>query len=164
MGILKSKKGFTLLEATIALALWAVLSVGIFLTWYHVSGASRAMRTHQSAFENARIAMDALIINIQMAQDIDLVNNQDGILRQVTLWGFDPIGNLHDYRFHFNPDLQRLEFPNLGNELASHIAELRITYIEGSRMNILIETDCYPAPITLEGSVDVRFKSVTVYP
>ncbi|MCL2215899.1 MAG: type II secretion system GspH family protein [Defluviitaleaceae bacterium] len=168
---MKRSKGLTLLEATIALALWLVLSTGVFLTWHHITQASVALRARQNAFENARVAMDALIMNMQMSWDIELINDSDGILRQLTLYERDPLGGVHPYRFNFDASLpeeairhHRLEFGD--NEFAANIAVIRITYIAGSRMNIFIETGCYPQSgrITLEASVDVRHKNVTVYP
>jgi len=168
--MLKSKKGFTLMEATIALALWMILSVGVLLTWHHVSQSTAALRAHQSAFENARVAMDAIIINVQMAERVEVINDNNGIMRELIMWGLNPQGELHPFTLRL-PNFEyshlrfrRLEFPNPGNELASNIAEIRITYIEGSRLDIFVKSGCYPAPIELEGSVDVRYKYVTVYP
>jgi len=165
----KRKAGLTLLEAVIALALWGILSTGVFLTWHHISRASQEIRASQSAFENARVAMDALIMNMQMAWDIELITGTNDVLQRLTLWERDPQGRPHAYRFYFDINalpgqakFQRLEF-GTNNEFAANIAVIRITYVENSRMNIFIETGC-EFPVTLTGSVDVRYKNISINP
>jgi hypothetical protein len=76
----------------------------------------------------------------------------------------------HNYNFRFNvnavPDSARFQRLEIGsrptfNEFASGIADIRIKYIEGSRMRITIVTGC-DKPQTLEGSVCVRHKHVRI--
>ncbi|MCL2571297.1 MAG: hypothetical protein FWE11_02755 [Defluviitaleaceae bacterium] len=165
----KASKGFTLLEATIALAVWMILSVSIFLVWRHSANATTSTLTRQSAFENARISMDAIIMNIQMAQAILLEVEDDYILQRLVLTERNPQGHLHDYTFRFNAksrpgssDFNILIFGlTAANELASGIALVRIQPIDNSHIQITIVTDC-EHPVTLEGSVDIRYKSLTV--
>ena len=164
----KGDKGYSLLEVTIALALWMILSAGIFLLWRHTATTGAALIARQNAFENARSTMDALIMNIQMSQNITLRTDGNNSLRSLELVERNPVGQLHVYTFEFNVNLppgdlrfQRLDFGS--QEFSSNIADIRIIYIEGSRMQITVITGC-EEPIVLEGSVDVRFKNISVNP
>ncbi|MCL2578031.1 MAG: type II secretion system GspH family protein [Defluviitaleaceae bacterium] len=154
-------KGFTLLETVIALALWLILSAGIFMVWNYSTHRGTEMLERQSTFENARIAMDAMKMNFQLSRTIILRTGENDVLQSVTMNQLNPQGQWHDYRFTFNAGQQRLTFPDAGNEFASDISEIRIAYVNSSRMRIKITTDC-EEPIVLEGSVCVRYKSVTV--
>jgi type II secretory pathway pseudopilin PulG len=157
--------GFTLLEAIIALALWLILSAGVFLVWQHSAMAGAGMLERQSAFENARITMDALIMNFQMSRSIEIWTNAD-TLQSMALEQRNPNGEWHDYRFRFNPSTGRLDIGQplprpVWNEFSSDLAGIQIVYIPGSRLLITVETNC-AEPITLSGSVCVRDKYVNV--
>jgi type II secretory pathway pseudopilin PulG len=162
---LKKRGGFTLLEVTIALGLWLILSLGVFLVWQHSARESTAMIERQSAFENARLAMDSFIMNFQLAQEVTLQTDSNDVLQRLTLLQVDPGGQLHSYRFDFNVNaapgsvrFQRLEFGD--NEFAAGLAEIRITYVDQG-MNIQIVTGC-DEPIVLNGRACVRFKNVDI--
>lgn len=149
-----------MLELAIALAVWMVLSIGIFLLWQHTSNASVRLLTRQSAVENARAAMDALVMNIQMSNNIVLETNNANVLRRLTLTERNPQGILHDYIFEFTPGGNgRLLFG--ANEFASGIASIYIVYVPGRRFNITVYTTC-EEPFVVRGSVDARYKNVTV--
>jgi prepilin-type N-terminal cleavage/methylation domain-containing protein len=157
------QKGFTLLEVTIALGLWLILSMGVFLVWQHSARESAAMIERQSAFENARLAMDAFIMNLQLAREVTLQTDGNDNLQRLTLLQLNPDGVLHNYRFDFNVNaapgsvrFQRLEFGD--NEFAAGLAEIRITYVDQG-MDIRIKTGC-DEPIVLNGRACVRFKNV----
>ena len=163
----KASRGFTLLEATIALSIWMLLSLGIILIWQHASSRSEALLSRQNAFENARGSMDAIIMNIQMAHTIRLEVGHDYTLERLTLTERDPQGRLHNYIFYFDinapqgtPKFNRLEF-GLNNEFASGIALVRIEPVGYRHINITIHTDCL-YPVILEGSVDIRYKALTI--
>ena len=160
----KYKRGATLLEVTIALAIWFILSAAILFVWVNTTQGSVKLIDHQSAFENARVSMDALIINIQLAKEITLVTNSNNILSRLTLRQINPKGVLHDYVFTFNYNasptsvqFQRLNFGN--NEFASGIASITITNENNTHMKIKITTGC-KEPIILESRVDIRFKTI----
>jgi len=154
------KKGFTLLEVTIALALWLILSAGVIFLWQYSTRMGQNLIARQNNFENARVAMDGLLMNIQMAQEILLITDsrldEENVLRHITLTGLTPGGALHGYQFHFDAAAvkcvgamyRRLSFARqVGtavptNEFATNITMVRITYIEGSRLDIFIETGC----------------------
>lgn len=163
-----NKKGHTLLEVTIALGVWLILSLSILVVWRYAATASGNLIAHQNAFENARGAMDAMRMNIQLSDVIYLDTHshggQENVLRRMVMPGPDPLGVLRNYTFSFDITLpsgavrhNRLEFGD--NEMASRIALVRIVYIEGHRMNITVITDC-AEPIILEGSVCVRYKRI----
>ena len=157
---------FTLLEVTITVALWMILSISALAVWQHAARSGGNIILRQSAFENARASMDALIINIQLASTIELITCHNNILQLLTLTERDPQGRLHNYTFRFDINAppgaarhRRLIF-GLNNEFASGIAKIQMSAANNSRMNILVKTDC-EYPIILEGSVDIRYKSVT---
>ena len=160
-------KGVTLLELTIAIAAWMILSLSVFLLWQHTSGTTVNMLTRQNAFENARASMDALTMNIQMANAITLETTGDNVLERLTLTERDPQGQLHNYVFDFNvnalPGTARYQVLRFGaNEFASNIARIYVTYApSGRRMDISVKTGC-DEPIVLHGSVDVRYKNITI--
>ena len=160
----KSNRGATLLEVTIALAIWFILSAGILFVWINTTQGSVRLIDHQSAFENARSSMDALIINIQLAREIRLVTDSNDILQSLTLTQINPQNMPHEYIFTFTynaPDVsvqfQRLNFS--GNEFASGIYSIVIVNENNTRMRITITTGC-EEPIVLEGRVDIRFKTI----
>jgi len=160
----KTSSGFTLMEAVIALGIWAILAVSALFIWQHVSARTNALLARQNAFENARGSMDILIANIQMAKTITLNVGQDYLLTRLYLSSYNPDNNPHTYRFDFINDPrsirhQRLEFGQ--NELASNIALVRLQPIGGQYMRITIRTNC-DIPIVLEGSVDIRHKTLTL--
>ena len=155
-----SPKGVTLLELTVALAVWMLLATGIFALWQHASASVERNLTRQSAFENARGVMDALIINVQLSSHIMLEATANDEMRRLTLTERNPQGHLHDYVFEFTPGGNyRVLFG--ANEFASGIAAIYITYVSGRRIDITVSTIC-AEPIVLHGSVDARYKFVTV--
>ncbi|MCL2189482.1 MAG: hypothetical protein FWC16_15165 [Defluviitaleaceae bacterium] len=158
------RAGFTLLEAVIALGIWFILSTGVIFAWRYAANASGGLIMRQNAFENARAAMDAIIMNVQLSNEIELITDDNHVLRYLRMPGIDPSGMPRNYTFSFNPALpaghvrhNRLEFS--GNEFASHIARVYIVYVMQRRLEITIITDC-AVPIRLEGSVCVRYKAV----
>ena len=166
---MKRKAGFTLIEAVIALAIWMILSVSVIFVWQHVSSRTSALLARQNAFENARVSMDALIANLQMAQSITLyVVGDHYVLRQMTVPGIDANGRVNNFVFDFDCRLtsaatryRRLEFGE--NELASNIAVVRVRPIgvrgHERHINITVETGC-EFHIVLEGSVDIRYTNL----
>jgi prepilin-type N-terminal cleavage/methylation domain-containing protein len=161
------KRGFTLLEAVIALALWAVLSAGIAVIWQSTSRASVHIIQGQDAFENARASMDAILTNLHMADTILLETDYNHVLKRLTLTQRNPSGNPHNYIFYFNiharpgdAKFHRLEF-GLHNEFASQIAKITLERKHKNRMSVTVITDGESA-ITLTGSADIRYKNVTI--
>jgi type II secretory pathway pseudopilin PulG len=164
----KKNKGYTLLEVTVALGVWLLLSLSVLFVWRYAANASGSLIARQNAFENARGAMDAMLMNIQLSDVIYLdafsYDGHENVLRQLVMPGLDPQGVMRNYTFSFDITLpadavrfNRLEFG--GNEMASRIALVRIVYIDGHRMDITVVTDC-AEPVVLEGSVCVRHKRV----
>jgi len=175
---MKTSKGFTLLEALIALGVWMVLSLSVVLIWQHTARRSYELIARQDAFENARFAMDALINNIQVARTIVLRVDGNYVLQDVLLTGYRWVivgssgeWRLHTYEFLFDinagpGNIQHHRLQIAGNmEFASNIASVRMIPVgepgDWRYMRIAIRTGCDP-PIELEGSVDIRFKSLTV--
>ncbi|MCL2362890.1 MAG: type II secretion system GspH family protein [Defluviitaleaceae bacterium] len=161
----KTSRGFSLLEAVIALSIWMILSLSVFFIWQHVSERGTELLAQQNAFENARVALDALISNTEMARTIDLRVGRDSTLQRITLWQRAPDGNVHDFRFDFDVNahptneahFQRLRFGL--QEIARGIAQITVQPIDGQRLLITVTTSC-DYPIVLEGSVDIRYKNL----
>ena len=185
----KASKGFTLLEAVIALAIWMLLSVSVIFIWQFTSDRTNALIARQGVFENARGAMDVIIMQMQMASSIELWVGTDYTLQWIYLPGYDPEWVMHEFRIDFVLDtssehFQRLVFgrrltppnPSWGNEFARGIAMVRMEPVDRSRMDIRIVTvcrctvipvtlddcECLVAPVILEGSVCIRHKALTV--
>lgn len=160
------QKGFTLIELIIALSVWMVLSMSVLFIWQYTSNTVVNTITHQNAFENARASMDALVMNIQMANAITLETDGNNIMQRLTLTERNPQGQLHNYVFEFDVNapqgaLRRYRLIFGQNEFADHIGRIYITYTPDRRMNIIVQTNC-EEPVILRGSVDVRYKDVVV--
>ena len=162
----KHIKGFTLLEAVIALALWAILSLSIFFAWHYTTGRSAAVFARHHAFENARGAMDAMIVNIQMTQIIRLHVEPNYVLHLLALPTHIDGRQTFRYEFEFRINAresdtiyQRIHFG--GQELARGIAMVKVRPVRERYLHITIKTTC-EHPIILEGSVDIRYKCLTV--
>jgi len=177
--IKKASKGFTLLEAVIALSVWMILSVSVIFIWRFTSERTEALIARQNALENARMAMDVLTVNLQMARNIDLYTVSDYTLRRVVAWQLTPDGRTwNNYIFDYNRPGTTVRNHLLlgGNEFARYIAHIRMEPIGNSRMHIRIVTecectvipvtledcDCLEPPIILESSVGIRHKALTV--
>ena len=166
---MKKKAGFTLLEAVIALAVWLILSVSAIYMWHHVSTRTNAVLARQNALENARVAMDALTVNIQMARSITLYVGPDFDLRYMYLISLNPQQAEHTYRFIFDYRLrpaaggrfQSLQLTGRHNGYSNHIAhDIYKVKIEPDcyerQLDITVTTACMS--IVLENSVDIRYK------
>jgi len=184
----KRTKGLTLLELVIALAVWLVLSAGVFFLWQHTSAAGINLLDHQSALENARGAMDALLANIEHAGEVRVTTRTSSVLYEMVVPGYRTVWRnngwvteWHEFRFNFNnfnpipESYQRLNFGD--NELARGIAAIYISRTPLIRpyrtIHVEIHTICYVEscrqpncdhPIILHGSVDVRHKDVLFNP
>ena len=160
------ERGFTLLEAVTALALWMVLTVGVLFLWQFTAKSSSEMIAGQSALENARIAMDLLVMNVQLADEVELRITRDGTLRSLRTYQLDPDYWRESYVFTFDPFTPQAEarrnmllFGN--NEAAREIQWIWIVPAEKLHFDITIRTTGDP-PLTLTGSVDIRYKKVDV--
>lgn len=162
--------GFTLLEMIVVMAVWMViLAFASRLLWY-TSDRSARLHKRQEALESARVAVDALTTNIQMANSIELRTDPDGMLRRIELRQTNPQGQVHWFDFRYNRDAlpgaaayKRLVFGG-NNELASHLNEVRLVLsADRSLIYITVTTDeILGEPITLTGTVDIRYKDLTI--
>lgn len=165
---MKGVKGFTLLETVTALAVWLLLSAGAAQVLLYASRASVRMIGEQEAFESARASLDALTVNLQLADTILLETDRNGVLSKLTLTERDPDGLSAYYIFYFDAAAEpeeakyhRLEFGR-NNEFASHIQTVRLACVDGRMRVTVVTDDALAPPITLRSSVDVRYKRVTV--
>ena len=152
------------MEAVIALAVWLILSVSVIYMWNHVSNRTNAVLARQNALENARVAMDTLTVNIQMANEIRLEVGPDFSLREMDVTSLDPQQDVHTYRFIFDyrltsasPRFQRMQLGSYANHIANYIHNVQIRPDHHRRqLNITVTTACMS--IVLENSVDIRYK------
>jgi prepilin-type N-terminal cleavage/methylation domain-containing protein len=163
------KRGYTLLEVTVALGIWLILSAGVFFIWQYAANASTRIITRQNAFENARAAMDMIQMNLQLSDVayLDTVT-YDGHPHVLDTLRVSPVPGHLTFAFinttHPNAERHnRVEFSGGGNEVARHIARVQIIYVLGQRMEITVVTTCNE-PVVLEGSVCVRHKRVISSP
>ena len=162
------RAGYTLLEVTIALSVWMILAASACQILVYTTRGSARIIDRQDAFENARAALDAIIVNIEMAETVLLETKPDGTLKKLTLTERAPNGFLAKYIFYYDGGAQpgeakyrRLEF-GLNDEFASRITALILTQNMG-RIFITVEAAPAEGPgIVLSASVDVRYKDVTV--
>ncbi|MCL1998545.1 MAG: prepilin-type N-terminal cleavage/methylation domain-containing protein [Turicibacter sp.] len=96
------KNGFTLIELTVAIALWMLLFIGIGQILIYTARVSSATVEQNQALENARAAVDALTAQIQMADVVIHHTHTNGELMLV-LWQIEPNTNQsNDFIFSFN--------------------------------------------------------------
>ena len=159
-----NNSGFTLIELIAALGLWVILLSGIFVVQWHSARVSAGLTDKQNAMENARVAVDMLAVNLQMAERFQLNTDAAGNLSSLRLYQLRPdacpqfshencINCIHPYVFNYLTFLRRLNFS--GNELASGIDATRLIFCEDTKlMHISVTADDF----TLETWVDLRFK------
>jgi len=162
-------KGLTLLEATIALALLMIISVGLTATWAHTSSATTALISRQNAFENARGSLDVILANVKFSHSVTLTTDGNNSLQMLRLYGFNPNNEPHVYTISFDitapsdaTRFQRLMFGGV-NEFSSGIGNV-IVYTDDMlrRLYVTVITAC-EYPVVLSGTVDIRFKNVVVH-
>lgn len=167
------KSGFTLLELVVAMSVWMIFMAGVTYFVWHTSRSSSVIMVRQNAFENARVAVDMLAVNLQMADDIVLRTDPDGMLRYLSVNQICPQGSEHFYNFRYNRDLsaaatrfQRLEMGGgtgirrAYNEIARYLSEVRLV-VSADRQLIHITVTASAGleePITLGSAVDIRYK------
>ena len=182
----KLNSGLTLLEATIALAIFMILSAGIISVWRHTSTTTARLLRHQSVFENARVSLDAILMNIQVAQMnvpgiaipnyVHLeINRYSNRLIRLRTPGIDSDGHSRPYAIGLNTVQHHLTMG--GIPFALYIADVLITpdndenpsriYVEIIAICIICDNPfCdnpdHPEQISLKGSVDVRYREVRV--
>ena len=167
---LRKTSGLTLLELVVAISVWMVLLVGATQILVHITAVSTDLISQQEAHENARVAADALVVNLQMAEEIELRTDADGMLRRLTVYQINPGGTRHPFVFTFDrhapPTASRFERLQFGgnNELASNLSEVRLILSPCEEMiHISItSSEILGEPITVTSTVDIRYKDLTV--
>jgi len=182
----KKRSGFTLLELVIAIAVWMILTASVIQLFGHTTRETARIIARQDAFENARVAVDSMVVNIQLAEDIELVKDAGNhMLYRLFLWQdnsfvADPTDR-HRFAFMFDQYAlpgpqssmyQRLAFTgappntqlNTGNALANGLSSVHVEYSEENGWITITVTagNDLDHPITLTGKVNVRHKVVNV--
>ena len=167
----KRKKGYTLIELIMSISVWMILSLGVLFLWQHTTNRAVDIFEEQEAFERGRVAMDILVMNLQMARSIELITEpgeDNHVMRRLILNQRNPNGDLRDYTYEFSRNPTATWFQmliiidnNVANEMVRGIGSISMVYVPGQRIDITVETAC-DEPIVLHGSVDVRYKNVVV--
>ena len=153
-----------------SISVWMILSLGVLFLWQHTTNRAVDIFEEQEAFERGRVAMDILVMNLQMARSIELQTDNNNVMRRLILNQRNPEGVLRNYTYEFNINLtptaarfQQLVIidNNVANEMVSGIGSIRMVYVPERRIDITVETAC-DEPMVLHGSVDVRYKHVIV--
>ena len=159
-------QGMTLIELVVAIGVWSILIFGAAQILMHTTQSSVDIISSQSAHENARAAIDALTVNIQMADEIILQTHADGMLRHLITYQLNPNRVRTYYTFSYDafapPNAARFRVLQYSrnNELASDITEVRLRLSDsGYFIYITVTAD---NEITLTGAVDIRYKELTV--
>ena len=165
-----AKGGFTLLEMVVAIAVWMILIAGASRLLWYTTHTSTGLLARQEALESARVAVDALTVNLQMAESIILHTDSDGMLRRLSLLQVAPTNNPAWFHFYYDrnapygtPKYKRLEFGG-HNELASNLSAVKlILSADHSLIHIAVTTDeRLGEPVTLRSVVDIQYKSLTI--
>ena len=176
LGASDREGGFTLLELAVALGLWVILLSGIVGMLWHTAQSSTRMVERQSSAEHARVAIDALVVNLQMGEEILLDTDSTGRLRLLRSYQASPVrclafnhencSRLHciggyvrrGYEFRFNSQRQVLTYGG-HNELA-YLSEVKLQR-DGDFIHIKVVTvpeGPDAEPITLQATVDMRHR------
>ena len=175
------KKGFTLIEVVMSLALFMILSFGVLLLWQYTSrSAASAIRT-QNALDNLGIAMDGLLTNIELSHTLYLQTGGQNRLRRLSLRSLNPNGLPHIYTFTFDPNAHNTSSrykslffggPLGQQQFAYGIETIHIVNHDNRRLNITITSVCLcrtrcaqvnlcSSRISISGSADIIHKHVT---
>jgi type II secretory pathway pseudopilin PulG len=164
----KTTKGYTLLEAVIALSVWLVLAAGAASVLLYASRNSERLISQSDAFENARVSLDALIVSIQMAGSMRIEVGEGHVLKKMAPVKPDGSSVSPDYEFTFKmdagPDEASYQQLRLGNnEFASRIILITVKKAGEDRVTITVTAGGYSGePVEVSGSADVRYKKVEI--
>ncbi|MCL2664580.1 MAG: type II secretion system GspH family protein [Defluviitaleaceae bacterium] len=123
----KNTRGFTLLEAVVALAVYSIFAVSASRLLLYASQASANIIARSQAFENARAAADALAANAELAIKIEITTYADGSLDEIILT--EPIAAgmpTHQYLFVFTGGSLHLGQRGNTNEFVSGLHAVRV--------------------------------------
>lgn len=167
-------EGFTLLELVVAIGLWMMLLLGAsHLLWYTAETSAQMLRRHET-LEAARVALDTLIVNLQMADEIRLRTEPCGTLINLATQQIDPEGADHFFGFTYNrptaAGYMRLEsagyicglgFRPAFNEIASGLTELRLMLSDcGNIIHISLRAEQGPgSSVSLSSAVNIEHKT-----
>ena len=176
------KKGFTLIEAVMSLALFMILSFGMLLLWQHVSRSSQSAIRTQNVLDNLGFAMDGLLTNIEFSHTITLRTDSENRLLQLSLEGLSPgpTPRPHTYNFTFYPNAtsaQETIFNILrlgGQRYAYGIETIQIVNERNKRLDIKITSVCLcltrcaqaqlnqcKSRVSITGSANIKHKHIT---
>ena len=155
--------GFTLLELTAAIAIWMILLAFASQMLLNATRTTTSLVDQQDALERARVAVDYLTANVQLADRIELTNWPNGMMRRLNLHQICLDRGPHWYRFRYGFLQDGLDMNY--NEIARNLSEVRITFSDDrTLMFITVTSDTADdsITITLTGAVDIRYKNLTV--
>jgi hypothetical protein len=144
--MLKENKGFTILETTISLSIFLVVTIVSINILVYSSKSMQLINTKKELLENSRIGLEIMVKRIKMAESITLTKYKNSnSLSQLKITYKDNNGKYVDSVFSYvkgfnstGNKYNRLEFGN--NEIAIHIADI-VVEKNGDLLSITIETD-----------------------
>ncbi|MDR3240422.1 MAG: hypothetical protein LBT44_10120 [Clostridiales bacterium] len=173
---MKRTNGYSLLETSIAAAVFFLLILcAVRLMVFTSQASGRALAQHELR-ENARTALEVLTANVELAEKVSLKTSRDGSLRSLIVWEEvleKEKSVLKPYEFRYNSQLNaneasyhRLLFGG-ANELASYIRWIKMS-IQNGVLRIVLSTDDHvkgrtainALPITLQTAISLRGKEV----
>lgn len=176
---LRGNKGYTILETSIAMALFIIVIFATTNILIYTSNISARIHVRYELQENARISMEFLTTHIREGQLISLKTNNNNTLDTIWIHTNTGTANEHITIFRYDVNSQRnwLLFggsqtgSNQGvtQELARYISNIEmIMDKEKKLMYITITTDIsienttveLISPIILNRTIDLRYKQI----
>ena len=153
----RKKDGITLIEAVFALGTWLIISAGVLFLWHHVVNEAARILESQQTLENARVAMDVMVANIEFSHHIHIQLAEDGRFHHMQFEDIGWAGVNHQFTLRFQPLQGILLFGE--NELAGHIQDIYMAYTPEQTIAITLYTTG-DHPLRLHRVVDIRGKAI----
>lgn len=183
MIMLKDKRGFTILETLISLAVFALISLSaVNILSFAYTSNGRAV-VNNELFEQGKATIDFITAHVNRSCEINLTTDELGTLKEMKLAHMESQGVSESYTkvwqsILYNKNLRpedttyhKVRFGQVtrSNELSSYIADIKVK-IEGKVMEIEIVTDDkvryndthIVAPVHLKAKISLEHKEYTV--
>ena len=161
-----TKKGFTLIETVVALAIFTIIAFSGTTLLIYSSEVSEKIGLKNELLENARITLNFMMDQIRMSEGYDLRTDADDTLIRLRCYKSSGDESLFAFDKSLSSDAARYGQVTFGgNELSSYIADVKMK-VDGNRMEIRIITKSKISqnssievePIEIVGKVSLRYK------
>jgi len=156
------KSGFTLLELVVALSLLMLLTIGAAQLLQQGTAVSTQLLDRQEAMEQARTALDSLVIHLQLADQIQTFQTQpSGRLTILTTRQINPSGVPWPFSFTLGYDAGTSAYrlnADGGQMRAQFLDEVQLVR-DGDLIFVTVTASLNQSgPVTLTGVVDMRYR------